>query len=43
MLSEQAGWEDQTQCQETERDLLNGSPTPHTPILDLRRTAALAF
>ena len=44
MLGEQARWEDQTRCQETERDLKKtGSPTPHTLILDLGRIAVLAF
>ena len=43
MLGEQARWEDQTRCQETERDLKKTeSPTPHTLILDLCRTTVLA-
>ncbi len=38
MLGEQACWENQTRCQETERDLKKtGSPTPHALILVLRR------
>ena len=42
MLGEQACRQDQTRCQKTKRDLKKtGSPTPHTLILDLRRTAVL--
>jgi hypothetical protein len=44
MLGEQACWEHQTRRQETERDLKKtGSPTPHSLILDLRRTAVLGL
>jgi hypothetical protein len=36
MLGEQVRREDETRCQETERDLKKTvSPTPHTLILDL--------
>jgi hypothetical protein len=42
MLGEQAWRENQTRCQETERDLKKtGNPTPHTLILDLCRTTVL--
>jgi hypothetical protein len=36
MLGEQVHWEQETRCQETERDLKKTvSPTPHVLILDL--------
>jgi len=42
MLCEQVRREDETRCQETERDLKKtGNPTPHTLILDLCRTTVL--
>jgi hypothetical protein len=43
MLGGRAWRENQTRCQETERDLKKTkSPTPHTLILDLCRTTVLA-
>ena len=42
MLGEQVRREYETRCKETERDLKKTvSPTPHTLILDLRKTAVL--